>query len=75
MGIGYRKKSSRKGLSFIGEAALLLHSPPRVSLSIEAPEAANLTQNDILIERQRIQHDLKDLEYWPVISLGVSYQF
>lgn len=75
LGLGYRKKSPVKGLSFTAEAGVLFQNDPEVRLDVEVPASSGITQADVETERQLIQDDLSGLEYWPVVSVGFLYQF
>lgn len=75
LGLGYRKKTSMKGLSFTAEAGVLFQGDPEVRLDIEAPASSGLTQADVDTERQQIQDDVSGLEHWPVFSIGFMYRF
>lgn len=75
LGLGYRQKTSMKGLSFTAEAGVLFQSDPEVKLDIVAPTSSGVTQADVDAERQQIQNDVSGLEHWPVFSIGFMYKF
>ncbi len=75
LGVGYRKRLAKKGLSFVAEAGVLFQGSPEVKLDVQAPASASVTQNDVDIERQQIQDDIDDIKNWPVVSVGFFYQF
>lgn len=75
LGIGYRKTLAPQGWSLVAEAGVLFQGEPEVTLDVQAPASSGITQADVDNERQQIQEDLEDLKNWPVVSVGVIYQF
>lgn len=72
-GFGYRSPIAKeKGLTFTSEVGLLYQGQPKVNLSV-----TSLDENDPNIhqEEQSMENDLSFLQYWPVISLGLAYNF
>lgn len=62
--------------SFSVDAGVRLSGKPDVELTASGPIAANpLFQNDLERERQEIEDDLDFLQYYPLITFGVSYRF
>ena len=64
--------AKEKGLTFTSEVGLLYQGQPKVNLSV-----TSLDENDPNIhqEEQSMENDLSFLQYWPVISLGLAYNF
>lgn len=72
-GIGYRSSIAKeKGLTFTSEVGLLYQGKPKVDLTV-----SSLDDNDpnITKEESSMQKDLAAMRYWPVISLGIAYNF
>jgi hypothetical protein len=47
-----------------------MHCSPSANLS-----APGVPAGDIAAEEASLNDELKDLKYWPVISLGIGYTF
>jgi hypothetical protein len=79
LGIGFGNLGT-PGFSFYGDLGVMFMGTPTVSLtgtcgpSLPAPQCAQL-QADIAAEEQRINDDIKDYKYFPVLNLGLAYTF
>jgi hypothetical protein len=56
------------GMSF--DIGVMMHGSPTAKLS-----APGVPPGDIAAEEASLNDELKDLKYWPVISLGIGYTF
>ena len=76
LGFGYDSvKPARRGLSFIADVGLMFQGTPKLDFAVIGDDAAQVDPNDINREIADIQSDLSDFKLWPVVSLGLSYQF
>ena len=58
------------------EAGAYFQGHPHVTLTSNGSLAGNPAYQDQLEqERQKLEHDIDDAKTWPVVSLGVRYQF
>lgn len=72
-GIGYRSPIAKeKGLTFTSELGLLYQGKPKVDLTVSSLED---TDPNIAKEANSMQKDLASIRYWPVVSLGLAYNF
>lgn len=77
LGIGYGNAFlGTDNVSFSIDAGVRISGKPDVSLSATGPAALTPTfQNDLERERQEIEDDLDILQFYPLITMGVSYRF
>ena len=78
LGLGYYKAMG--ALSLVGDAGVLLAGSPRVRL--DANCAAGLgnvrcaqARQDASVEADKLRDGIDNLKYYPVLSIGVGYQF
>lgn len=72
-GVGWGKAvSKRGGVSFNAEVGALFQGAPEVTLT---SSSGTVSQADLRREEQEIENDLDDLKIYPVLSVGLSYQF
>lgn len=76
LGIGWGAPSnSDNSLTFTADLGVMFQGTPRVDLSrtggIESSEIDQAIDN----EEAAIEDDIKDAEYWPVLQIGLHYQF
>ncbi len=76
-GIGYGGAFSDTGnWSFSFDLGVLFQGSPNVSYSAAGPLAGNaIFQANLEQERKELEDDLDEYEYYPVLSLGVTYKF
>ena len=73
-GVGWgnaTEKNSR--LSFMFELGALLQGSPKVSL-VET-SAIGVSQADLNVEAAQLQADISEFDVYPVVTLGIAYQF
>jgi hypothetical protein len=61
------------GLGFNIDAGVMFSGSPKISLS--APTAPQAIQNELKIQEQKTNEDIKSFNIYPVISIGFSYAF
>lgn len=77
VGIGWGnpvKKDS--GWSFFFDLGVAYHGSPNVEITANGPLAGNAAfQSALARERAELEDEIDDFKYYPVLSLGVSYNF
>lgn len=77
IGIGWDTsfgKNNRFGL--LVDLGVIYQGTPDVELKATGPFASNQAfKNDIQAEEDKLQDDLDQYEYYPVIGVGLSYRF
>ena len=68
--------ASGKHLSFVLDAGVVFQGAPPVTLTATGTATSSAQfQNDLQIEQQNLQADLKMFKYYPVIAVGVAFKF
>lgn len=76
LGIGYGNAVRGGPWSFSFDAGVMFTGSPDVRLSADGPGTGDPGfQDDLRREEQSLEDELSDLEYYPVLSLGLSYRF
>jgi hypothetical protein len=80
VGLGYGRALSRDGrFAFALDLGVAVTGSPTVKLDVvcavdSAAVCAGL-DDDVVAEQAELQREADEFEYWPVLSLGVSYKF
>ncbi|MEO8333080.1 MAG: hypothetical protein ABI479_11665 [Gallionella sp.] len=81
IGIGWGNPVAKdKGWGMTSDVGVLFQGKPKTSLTatcgptLPAPNCTQL-QTDAAAENTKVQNDLSSFKFWPVISIGVSYQW
>jgi FecR protein len=75
LGIGWGNPvASDKGWGMTSDIGVLFQGSPKTDLTI-ACTAGCPTASDVAAENAKMQNDLKNFKYWPVVSIGISYQW
>lgn len=80
VGFGYGRALSRDGrFAFAADLGVAVTGSPAVKLNVAcAVESADLCaglEDDVAAEQAELQREADKFEYWPVLSVGVSYRF
>jgi len=80
IGVGWGNNRSNEGWNFSLDIGLLYHGKPELEIDIETAKGISATTknaiNDALkIERQKQEKDVYSLSFYPVIMVGMSYNF
>jgi len=77
LGFGYDKVSKHnRGLSLTADFGVLFQGTPEIDTPTVSGADSNLIQQaDLDREVLKIEEDLEDFKIWPVISIGLNYQF
>lgn len=73
LGIGWGNAGRGEGLSLFADVGVILQGTPDVSLSIENQIELGLTVEDLRVQEKSYENDLKRFQFYPVLSVGVSY--
>jgi hypothetical protein len=76
-GIGWGNPfGGNKRWSFNFDIGVLFQGKPEVNLIADGTLAGDpVLQSNLRTEEQNLEDDLEDFEYYPVVSIGVSYKF
>lgn len=80
IGIGWGNPVAKdKGWGMTSDFGVLLQGSPKTSLvvtcgTLTAPDCATLQANADA-ENAQLQNDLSNFKFWPVVSIGISYQW
>jgi hypothetical protein len=78
LGIGWGNPvANDKGWGLVTDIGVLFQGSPKTSLTATcnpAPCSAGI-QADVAAENTKVQNDLSNFKFWPVVSLGISYQW
>ena len=80
LGIGWGNPVAKdKGWGMTTDIGVLFQGSPNTTLvatcSPTALPGACPTQSDVDAQNAQMQSDLKNFKYWPVVSIGISYQW
>jgi hypothetical protein len=80
LGIGWGNPVAKdKGWGMTTDIGVLFQGSPQTTLvatcSPTALPGACPTQSDVDAQNAQMQSDLKNFKYWPVVSIGISYQW
>ena len=78
-GIGWGNPVARdKGWGMTTDIGVLFQGSPKTSMSVACTGIVGINcpaQSNIDAENAKLQGDLKNFKYWPVMSIGISYQW
>ncbi|HHJ18616.1 MAG TPA: hypothetical protein ENJ84_02100 [Gammaproteobacteria bacterium] len=82
LGLGYDRVSrNKKGLGFTAELGVLFQGSPQIDLTVSGSDTVNgiidqtTLQSDIDKELVSIEDDVSAYNIYPVVALGLTYQF
>jgi hypothetical protein len=77
IGIGWGNPAAKnKGWGFTSDIGVLFQGSPKTSLTVTCTGTGLCpTANDIAAENTKLQNDLSNFKWWPVVSVGISYQW
>ncbi len=77
LGVGFGNAVGAGRWSFSMDLGVMFTGSPDVVLNgtVNDPTLEAQFQDDLALEQQRVQEDLDDAKYYPVLSLGVAYRF
>ena len=78
IGIGWGNPAEKnKGWGMTSDIGVLLQGSPKTNLTVACTTGATAcpTATDIATENAQLQGDLSNFKWWPVVSVGISYQW
>lgn len=76
LGVGWGNAlSADRGWGFNVDVGIMYQGSGNVTLTPTGVNASLVDPNDIALEEERFEDDIKDYKYYPVFSFGVSYKF
>ena len=80
VGIGWGNNRGNEGWSFSLDIGLMYHGEPKIDIDLETVqelpiEAKNAIETALEIEKKKQEKDLLNLSLYPVIMIGMSYNF
>lgn len=76
LGIGWGNSvASEKGWGFNVDLGVMFQGSPEASLIPTGPNAGLVPDSELIKEQQKLQDDVDDFKYYPVLSVGISYRF
>jgi hypothetical protein len=82
IGIGWGNPAAKnKGWGFTSDIGVLFQGNPKTSLvatcgtAIAGTSNCTQLQSDTAAENTKLQSDLSNFKWWPVVSIGISYQW
>jgi hypothetical protein len=77
-GIGWGNPVSKgKGWGLVTDIGILFQGKPKIDLTVTCTNASicSQLQTDATAENTKLQNDLSSFKFWPVASIGISYQW
>lgn len=78
LGIGWGNPVAKnKGWGLVTDIGVLFQGKPTIDLVVTCTDSSVCTQlqTDATAENTRLQNDLSNFKWWPVASIGISYQW
>jgi hypothetical protein len=76
LGVGWGNAlATDRGWGFNVDLGIMYQGSGNVTLTPTGANASLVDPNDVSLEEQRFEGDIKDYKYYPVFSFGVSYRF
>jgi hypothetical protein len=77
LGIGWGNPvQNGKGWGMVADIGVLFQGSPKTALVATCPTTCSAgIQNDVAAENAQLQSDVNKYKYWPVASIGISYQW
>jgi hypothetical protein len=77
-GIGWGNPVGKdKGWGLVTDVGILFQGKPKVDMTVTCinPGICSQLQIDATAENTKLQNDLSNFKFWPVASIGISYQW
>lgn len=76
LGIGWGNPVAKnKGWGLASDIGVLFQGKPKTSLTATCLTTCGSLQSDTAAENAKLQDDLSNFKWWPVVSVGISYQW
>lgn len=75
-GIGWGNPVAQdKGWGMTSDLGVLFQGKPKVDMTVTCASSCPQLQTDAAAENTKLQNDLSNFKFWPVASIGISYQW
>lgn len=75
-GIGWGNPVAKdKGWGMTSDLGVLFQGKPKVDMTVTCASSCPQLQADAAAENTKLQNDLSNFKFWPVASVGISYQW
>ncbi|MDH4233776.1 MAG: FecR domain-containing protein [Gallionella sp.] len=76
LGVGWGNPvASKKGWGLVSDFGVLFQGKPKVDLTAICLTTCTSLQTNLEAENTKLQDDLSGFKWWPVVSIGISYQW
>ena len=76
LGIGWGNPvASDKGWGLVTDVGVIFQGSPNIDLVSTCTAGCTTFANDLAAEKAKMQSDLSGFKWWPVVSIGISYQW
>ncbi len=77
VGLGWGNLSGSKGFHFTTDLGALITGKPTATLTATCnnPSVCGTFQTDIAAEQTKLQNDVRNVTFWPVIRFAIGYAF
>ena len=76
LGIGWGNPVAKdKGWGLTTDIGVLFQGTPNVDLVATCIAGCTNFQNDLAAEQARLEDEVKNFQFWPVVSIGITYQW
>jgi len=77
VGLGWGNLAGSRGFHFTTDLGVLITGAPNTSLTgtCNVPSACTNFNTDIAAERTKLQNDVHNVTFWPVVRVGIGWAF
>lgn len=76
LGIGWGNPVAKdKGWGLVTDVGVVFQGSPKIDLVATCSSGCGTFANDLATEKAKMQSDLSGFKWWPVASIGISYQW
>jgi len=81
LGVGWGNALDKAGhFTFLADIGVMFQGSPKVKLNASCGSAVSASQcaqiaGNVAAEEKKLEDEVSDYKYWPVLSLGVGYRF
>lgn len=74
LGIGWGNPVAKdKGWGLVTDVGVMFQGKPKTNLAVTCTTCP--TASDVAAENAKLESDLSNFKFWPVVSIGISYQW
>jgi len=76
LGIGWGNPvAADKGWGLVTDVGVLFQGSPKIDLTATCSSSCGTFASDLATERAKMESDMSGFKWWPVASIGISYQW